>query len=63
MERREAEKAKKPKAVHFSDKMQKVVGLGEEHEILNQLIAEQDADSEPSPLDAEGENPRQYPEV
>jgi hypothetical protein len=44
-------KGGKPRAVAFSEKVEAVVGKGGRHEALNSLIAQQQADDEPSPLD------------
>jgi hypothetical protein len=44
-------KGKAPKAVALTNDLESVVGEGERHEVLNKLIAEHDADYEPSPVD------------
>lgn len=40
-----------PNVVGFTDKLESTTGEGNKHEVLDRLIAEQDADSEPSPLE------------
>jgi hypothetical protein len=49
-----------PKAISLTPLIEEVTGEGEREEMLNQLIAEQQADQEPSPLDDEppGARPR-----
>lgn len=44
-------RGKTPKAVGFTGNMEAVVGTGKRDEILNGLIAQQEADYEPSPVD------------
>ena len=44
-------RGKAPKAVTLTDGLESVVGEGKRHEVLQGLIAEQEADFEPSPLD------------
>ena len=60
-------KGKSPKAVTLTDGLESVVGKGERHEALQGLIAEQEADYEPSPVDddqpAKCRKPRQYRRV
>ena len=55
--RRDASTGKKPKHVSLSN-VEKVLGEGQRHEVLQELIAQQEADDEPSPLDEQGENPK-----
>ncbi len=60
-------KGKTPKAVALTDNMESVVGEGERQEVLQGLIAQQEADYEPSPLDdnppATHQKPKQYKRV
>ncbi len=51
-------KGKTPKAVALTDNMKSVVGEGERHEVLQELIAQHGADYEPSPLDNDTPNSR-----
>jgi hypothetical protein len=37
--------------VSLTDKLEAAIGEGKRDEVLNQLIAEQERDNEPSPLD------------
>jgi hypothetical protein len=44
-------KGKAPKAISFSENMEAVIGRGDNQEVLNKLIADHNADNEPSPFD------------
>ena len=51
------ERGTKPKKVSLTKAIEETVGEGEKHEQLSRLIAEQEQDYEPSPLDPKGRNP------
>jgi hypothetical protein len=56
-------KGRKPKAVTFTKKMEAVAGEGSNHEVLKELIAQQQDDDEPSPLDSTHKKVRQRKRV
>jgi hypothetical protein len=51
-------KGKAPQAVSFTENLEAVTGSGRDQQILEDLIAEQEADNEPSPVDGDRPNPR-----
>ncbi len=54
-------RGKAPKAVALTDNMESVVGEGGKDEVLKKLIAQQDADYEPSPIDDDPPAKRRKP--
>ena len=55
--RKRTTKGRKPKTRSLSN-VEQVAVEGQRHEVLNQLIAEHEADFEASPLEERGDNPR-----